>query len=399
MSQKGSPKGSESSSFGRSRPRADDELERDEFAFFKLPRKSCKEIAPELLRLQTLKKKAIQQHRLRTLKRMLQRAQIDGAVEHMQRIIEFDKSDSIVPHGEVSKRMYNQICQRRPFDLYGQRIYTKMTRQEEHELKLKAKALGVEYEGKEPDYEQLNVKVPNIFEDITADIRLPVITTDKYKIGFVENYNPPGVSILTLTLHTIILFSSQNAKMFYAVGFASNPAQQYKSYGHEVYFAYDGLWERGKMHGPGLYQYADGGNFEGYYENNRQHGRGVAKYKTIDAEYNGPWEHGWFCGEKAKQRFRDSSSYEGEFRNGRRQGVGKLKFASGLLYEGEFLNGVPHGRGVMKSKLTGYSYEGSFELGSIEGSGVLILPPPECTRVVQYFPHTKRPKTLPEIVR
>lgn len=33
----------------------------------------------------------------------------------------------------------------------------------------------------------------------------------------------------------------------------------------------------------------------------------------------------------------------------------------GMTYEGELQRGVPHGRGVMRSKLTKWAYEGTFE--------------------------------------
>lgn len=351
--------------------KAEDELAAELERYFTKPRQSCKEISPEILRLYQNEKKRTQHHRLHILKDMLKRAEISKVNEKMQNLIEFDKSDSIVPHGEVSKRLYNQLCQTRPFDLYGRRIYkTKLSAQEEAEAKLAAKQLGLELSKLD---EKEAVKIPNIFEDITGDIKPPAITTAPYKIGYEEVYNPP-------------------------VGFSSNHAQPMKSYGHEKFFAYDGDWEKGKMCGTGVYQYIDGYTYKGSFRDNCQQGEGIAAYAN-GSSYEGEWHKGKFGG-KGVMKCRASSSYEGYFFDGRRNGYGKLKYASGLTYEGDFVDGKPHGRGTITSVLTGYSFEGTFNRGSIEGSGVLTTPPPECKRFVQYWREAGEDnKTLPSVVR
>ena len=62
--------------------------------------------------------------------------------------------------------------------------------------------------------------------------------------------------------------------------------------------------------------------------------------------------------------------YDGEWSNdGKRQGRGTLKFASGAKYSGEFVNGFFQGVGVL-SFPDGGKYEGQFELGKYQGLGV-----------------------------
>ena len=88
---------------------------------------------------------------------------------------------------------------------------------------------------------------------------------------------------------------------------------------------------------------------------------------------------------------------------------------SGLQYEGEFFDGRPHGHGKVTSLqtghfilavsihyfnnfsimtcFTGYMYEGNFNVGSIEGVGVLTTPTSK--RITQNWP--ERQKNGPEI--
>ena len=40
--------------------------------------------------------------------------------------------------------------------------------------------------------------------------------------------------------------------------------------------------------------------------------------------------------------------YEGEFKNSKAEGLGVAKFAGGDTYEGQWLHGSPHGRGVKR---------------------------------------------------
>lgn len=69
--------------------------------------------------------------------------------------------------------------------------------------------------------------------------------------------------------------------------------------------------------------------------------------------------------------------YEGEFRAGKMEGIGKLVQPYGDEYEGGFLNGLYHGKGVLVSKkhygLLVEKYEGNFEHGMKSGHGKLLL--------------------------
>jgi hypothetical protein len=341
--------------------------------YFEIPRHSCFEMIPRLTRLKSDLKRMERQRVYKIFYRQLQRARIPDASGAMRHVIDLDKSDDIVPHGAVSKKIYDDLCGGRDFDLYGRVLHrNRLTETEERAMHELAARLGLEYETKAPPIEEY-VKVPDIFDNVTGDIKVPVISTHIDKIGQEEKYHPP-------------------------VGFSKNPEQPLKSYGREIFFAYDGEWSKGKMEGRGYYKYLDGGHYKGYFKTNRPHGEGIAVYPN-KCSYEGGWKDGKYSG-VGTQKNETASTYTGEMNFGRREGTGKLVFASGLEYEGEFLDGKPHGRGIMKSALTKYSYEGTFQMGNIEGSGVLVLP--DGQRIVQYWPAPPKGVTgvlLPTVVK
>lgn len=51
--------------------------------------------------------------------------------------------------------------------------------------------------------------------------------------------------------------------------------------------------------------------------------------------------------------------YEGEFKNGLKNGQGKYKYATGDTYEGTFLNDLKHGQGKMEFQ-NGDKYQGGW---------------------------------------
>ncbi|XP_071946110.1 MORN repeat-containing protein 1-like isoform X2 [Antedon mediterranea] len=66
--------------------------------------------------------------------------------------------------------------------------------------------------------------------------------------------------------------------------------------------------------------------------------------------------------------------YEGEWKEGKKHGHGKLLMADGGYYEGEFVNGEIQGHGFRKWAVSGNTYSGQFECGEMTGFGVLTCP-------------------------
>eukprot|EP00981_Chlorochromonas_danica_P008995 scaffold2392_cov166-Ochromonas_danica.AAC.11 len=394
----------------------EEELEEERNLIFELPRKNCVQMAPALKRLVPTQSRNTEkelpfsqssrdrgdgsgsrrmegdapssttssasqsndvQHRWYVLKKILKRARY----KHIDKVItpylqDLDRSDRIVPNGEVSKKIYETIFHGREFDLYGnlQKEHRHPPRKYQ-ELQLLASQLSVEYTQKMDERFLHNRLDEELLEEEAKERRLralPKLTTDPWRIGKEEvTYGP--------------------------VGLANDPSPPSNSLGNEGFYSYNGEWKQGLMHGRGTYLFNDGKTYVGEWQKNRPHGKGKEVYLG-NLSYEGEYVGGKYQGQGKIESLDDKGAiYEGDFYGGYRHGSGRLEYPSGMMYEGEFVQGVPHGRGKMTSKLTKWSYEGSFEKGYILGSGVLISPSGE--RTVYYWADAKSPKTLPSLVR
>ncbi len=100
----------------------------------------------------------------------------------------------------------------------------------------------------------------------------------------------------------------------------------------------------------GLIDFPDGAKYNGEYKEDKDktkilHGRG--EYSSSDFRYNG------------------------EFKDGKKQGRGVYEWKNGMRFEGDFANDSPNGRGVWVFA-TGDKYEGEVKNSEITGKGVFI---------------------------
>ncbi|XP_061409125.1 MORN repeat-containing protein 4 isoform X1 [Lethenteron reissneri] len=99
--------------------------------------------------------------------------------------------------------------------------------------------------------------------------------------------------------------------------------------------------------------------------------KGSFTYATGE-EYQGEWKEGRRHG-LGQLRFTDGTHYLGQFENGLFSGCGVLAFPDGSRFEGEFSQGKFHGVGVF-SRSDGMMFEGEFKNGHVEGYGLLTFP-------------------------
>lgn len=311
-----------------------EEIEEEKKLIFVLPRKTCAQMIPELVRIKTETTSHELQHRMHILKKLMKIARIKEIDKKLEHITQIDEAEKVIPHGEVSKRLYNDIFVSRDFDLYGRMMKPTTHPPRKHlELAVLAQKLGIEFTQKADQYyKEIHSDEESDDEDTRRKEKL---RTEKWKIGYMKHHNPP-------------------------VGLADNPARAFNSLGNEYFYSYDGEWKAGRMDGAGVYLFRDGKTYEGRFVEGKQHGEGTAHYPG-GQKYVGSWKDGRYCG-RGETFTCGGSKYVGDFEFGRRHGHGTLTFPSGLSYEGEFLDGKPHGRGVMTSALSGWSYNGSFEL-------------------------------------
>ncbi|KYO31431.1 MORN repeat-containing protein 1 isoform X1 [Alligator mississippiensis] len=113
------------------------------------------------------------------------------------------------------------------------------------------------------------------------------------------------------------------------------------------------------------------GSYSGGLRARRRDGYGLYVYPNTFFQYEGEWRQGKKHGH-GKLLFKDGSYYEGEFVDGEILGNGLRYWASsGNTYSGQFMLGELHGHGVMQYR-DGGKYEGEFSCGMREGYGLLV---------------------------
>uniref|UniRef100_A0A3B3S3X8 MORN repeat-containing protein 4 n=1 Tax=Paramormyrops kingsleyae TaxID=1676925 RepID=A0A3B3S3X8_9TELE len=98
--------------------------------------------------------------------------------------------------------------------------------------------------------------------------------------------------------------------------------------------------------------------------------RGSFTYSSGE-EYHGDWKEGRRHG-LGQLKFSDGTCYTGQFENGLFNGCGVLAFPDGSRYEGDFVQGKFQGVGVF-IRFDGMKFEGEFKGGRVEGYGNALL--------------------------
>ena len=125
----------------------------------------------------------------------------------------------------------------------------------------------------------------------------------------------------------------------------------------------------GLPHGNASATYSDGRKYVGEWVAGLFSGNGKFELNG-GAIYQGNFDNGHASGQ-GQYTYPDGSVYEGNFRDDKQDGRGNLKLKTGESYEGEFHENVYHGIGKLVTATS--TYEGSFVNGKREGQGVLVL--------------------------
>jgi hypothetical protein len=104
---------------------------------------------------------------------------------------------------------------------------------------------------------------------------------------------------------------------------------------------YEGEYKLDKMHGRGVYIWAEGARYEGEYREDKKNGRGV-------------------------QTWPSGARYEGEYVDSMQTGYGLMTWADGRRYEGYWINSKCTGFGILSHK-DGRRYEGEYVNDKMQG--------------------------------
>ncbi len=154
-----------------------------------------------------------------------------------------------------------------------------------------------------------------------------------------------------------------------------------------------GAFEKGKLSGYGEKYCLNGNNYIGQFKNglkdgvgideNNEHfyegefredkkeGKGKLKYKIIQDTYEGEFKDNAITG-TGFYIWSNRDTYEGTFLNGKMEGRGKYKWPDGGEYEGDYRNNIKEGVGRFKWS-NGKIFEGPFKNGKPHGVGKLII--------------------------
>lgn len=115
-----------------------------------------------------------------------------------------------------------------------------------------------------------------------------------------------------------------------------------------VGYTYTGPVRRGKPHGNGYIEFANGTQYEGGVIDNKYEGKGILlRY--------------------------DRSEFKGEWKDGQLNGWGEATYSMGGGYAGQWKGGKPHGRGVMTFAGSGRKFDGQFEDGRPVGTPAPVV--------------------------
>ena len=136
---------------------------------------------------------------------------------------------------------------------------------------------------------------------------------------------------------------------------------------------YEGEFD-GNPSGKGKMTYRNGDVYEGGWKkfedekkSSIRFGHGIMIYKDGDF-YEGEWDDA-YC-RTVKIKYSDGNVFEGELKNGRFDGKGKIILCDKGVYEGEFKNGKIEGKGKMVYS-DGNFYEGNWKENKYDGKGIL----------------------------
>ena len=113
----------------------------------------------------------------------------------------------------------------------------------------------------------------------------------------------------------------------------------------------------------------DGTVYEGELVDGEMHGFGVLQMKD-SGEYRGQWQHGMHHG-KGKLTLPTGYVYEGQWAKGKRSGYGVMVDDDDRKYDGEWIDGRQHGTGTMIHRGGETVFSGQWRAGVPHGKGML----------------------------
>ena len=133
---------------------------------------------------------------------------------------------------------------------------------------------------------------------------------------------------------------------------------------------YVGQIQNNEITGTGKYFFPNGTTYTGELLNGFRHGFGTFESPKEELSYEGNWKNGLKNGIGTMKK--KGSTYEGNWKDGYIDGKGKLIWKSGNIYKGDFKMGKMHGNGYMIWLNENKKYSGEWKNNIQDGFGVEI---------------------------
>ena len=125
-----------------------------------------------------------------------------------------------------------------------------------------------------------------------------------------------------------------------------------------------------KPNGVGIQVHSDGSKYVGQFRDGQKQGKGRLISSNGDV-YEGGFSEGKAEGLGKFIRYSDKATYKGEFKDDKQDGHGKEVYSDGAYYEGEYSEGIKHGKGKFIWK-DGSFYEGEVKNNKLHGKGKYV---------------------------
>ena len=144
----------------------------------------------------------------------------------------------------------------------------------------------------------------------------------------------------------------------------------FEPYGRFIYngIVWEGEFEAGKLNGQGI-ENSEKLKYEGEFLKGLKNGEG--KLVSQNEKFTGSFLKDKKHGNGIVRYLKDGNTYEGEFANGKLNGIGCFMWKNGESYTGNFVNNEMHGKGLYEWT-NGDVYEGDYEKGLKSGKGKMI---------------------------
>ena len=118
-----------------------------------------------------------------------------------------------------------------------------------------------------------------------------------------------------------------------------------------------------------IFNLKENSTYEGEIRNLKPHGKGKLELLNVYT-YTGEFKNGLKEG-LGDMQWKNNDRYKGEFAKDKQHGNGKFVTNDGACYDGEWILGKMHGKGVLVVK-GNYKYDGSFSAGQKQGQGKCV---------------------------